>query len=65
VHQRHTGETIFNTFAKAMDALFPDWRETITGASSDGEKKMTRHGDPHGNLVLRCSHPHLPQIHCA
>jgi hypothetical protein len=21
------------------------------------------HGDPHGDLVLRCSHPHLPQIH--
>jgi hypothetical protein len=41
VHERHTGETIFNKFAKAMDALFPDWRETINGASSDGEKKMT------------------------
>jgi hypothetical protein len=40
VHERHTGETIFNTIAKAMDALFPDWRETITGASSDGEKMM-------------------------
>jgi hypothetical protein len=24
-----------------MDSLFPDWRETITGASSDGEKKST------------------------
>jgi hypothetical protein len=41
VHERHTCEIIFNMFAKAMDALFPDWRETITGASSDGEKKMT------------------------
>jgi hypothetical protein len=40
VLERHAGESIFNTFAKAMDALFPDWRETITGASSDGEKKM-------------------------
>jgi hypothetical protein len=38
LHERHTGETNFNTLAKAMDALFPDWRETITGASSDGEK---------------------------
>jgi hypothetical protein len=43
VHERLTGETIFNTFAKAMDALFPDWRETTTGASSDGEKKTGRH----------------------
>jgi hypothetical protein len=41
MHERHTGEIIFNTFAKVMDALFPDWRETIIGASSDGEKKMT------------------------
>ncbi len=24
VHERHTGEIIFNTFAKAMDALFPN-----------------------------------------
>jgi hypothetical protein len=39
-HERHTGENIFNLFAKAKDALFPDWRETITGASWDGEKKM-------------------------
>jgi hypothetical protein len=29
VHERHTGETIFNTFAKAMDAPFPDWREIV------------------------------------
>jgi hypothetical protein len=41
VHYRHTGETIFTTFTKVMDALFLDWRETITGASSDGKKKMT------------------------
>jgi hypothetical protein len=27
VHERHTGETIFNTFAKVMDALFPDWHD--------------------------------------
>jgi hypothetical protein len=33
LHERHTGETIFNKFAKAIDALFPDWRETVTGAS--------------------------------
>eukprot|EP00171_Calliarthron_tuberculosum_P001131 IDg1131t1 len=41
VHNRHTGQSIFNTFSKAMDALFSDWRKTIVGASSDGEKKMT------------------------
>jgi len=41
VHEQHTGKIIFNTFAKAMDALFPDWRKTIIGASLDGEKKMT------------------------
>lgn len=49
VHERHTGESILNTFEKAMDAIFakamdaivPDWQKTIVGASSDGEKKMT------------------------
>jgi hypothetical protein len=53
VHERHTGEIIFNTFAKAMDALFPNWRETIIGAFSDGEKKMTRR---HQGVITR--------IHC-
>ena len=41
VHDRHTGEIIFNKFAKAMDALYSDWRKMIIGASSDGEKNMT------------------------
>jgi len=39
MHERHTGEIIFNTFAKAMDVLFSDWHETIIGASSDGERR--------------------------
>jgi hypothetical protein len=43
VHERHTGETIFNTLAKAIDALFPAWREMTTGASVDGEKMTGRH----------------------
>ena len=41
VHYRHTGEIIFNVFAKAMDTLYSEWREMIIGASSDDEKKMT------------------------
>ena len=41
VHDRHTGEIIFNTFAKAMDALYLDWHNMIIGVSSDSEKKMT------------------------
>ncbi|CAM6041972.1 unnamed protein product, partial [Sphagnum compactum] len=57
VHERHTGEIIFNTFAKAMDALFPDWRETITGASSDGEKKMTGR---HQGVITRIHHVAKP-----
>ena len=40
VHKRHTCEIIFNTFAKAMDAIYSEWREMIIGASSDGEKKI-------------------------
>ena len=40
VHDRHTGDIIFNTFAKAMDTLYSDWREMIIGASSDGENNM-------------------------
>jgi hypothetical protein len=57
VHERHTCEIIFNTFAKAMDALFPDWRETIIGASSDGEKKMTGR---HQGVITRIHHVAKP-----
>ena len=41
VHDRHTEEIIFNTFAKGMDDLYSDWREMIIGASSDGKKNTT------------------------
>ena len=29
VHDRHTGEIIFNAFAKAMEALYSGWRGRI------------------------------------
>ena len=29
VHERHTGHIIFNTFAKAVDDIYLDWREKI------------------------------------
>jgi hypothetical protein len=61
VHERHTGETIFNTFAKAMDALFPDRRETITGAPSDGEKKMTGR---HQGVITRIHRVAKPGFMC-
>jgi hypothetical protein len=64
VHERHLGETIFNTFAKAMDVPVPDWRETITGASSDGEKKMT--GRHHGLItwIHRVAKPGFMRVWC-
>ena len=40
VHDRHTSEIIFNTFAKAMKYLYLYWREEIIGGFSDGKKKM-------------------------
>lgn len=40
VHDRHTGDTIFNKFTKAMEVIYSDWYETISEASSDVEKKM-------------------------
>jgi hypothetical protein len=64
VHERHTGETIFYTFAKAMDALFPDWRETITGASSDGEKKMTGRHQGVISRIHRVAKPGIMRIWC-
>jgi hypothetical protein len=64
VHERHTGETIFNTFAKAMHALFPDWREAITGASSDGEKKMTGRHQGVITRIHRVAKPGFMRVWC-
>ena len=50
VHDRKTGHIIFNTFSKAMDALYSDWREMIIGASSYGEKKITGR---HQGVIMR------------
>ena len=50
IHDWHTGEIIFNTFAKAMDALYLDWRKMIIGASSDGKKNMTGR---HQGVIMR------------
>jgi hypothetical protein len=64
VHERHTVETIFNTFAKAMDTLFPDWRETITGASSDGEKTMTGRHQGVITRIHRVTKPGFMRVWC-
>jgi hypothetical protein len=64
VHEQHTGEIIFNTFAKAMDAFFPDWRETITGASSDGEKKMTGRHQGVITRIHRVAKPGFMRVWC-
>ncbi|KAH9576038.1 hypothetical protein CY35_01G142300 [Sphagnum magellanicum] len=63
-HERHTGEIIFNTFAKAMDALFLDWRETIIGASSDGEKKMTGRHQGVITRIHRVAKPGFMRVWC-
>ena len=50
IHDRHTGEIIFNTFANSVDAIYSDWRDMIIGASLDGKKKMTGH---HQGVIVR------------
>ena len=64
VHDRHTGEIIFNTFAKAMDALYPDWPEKIIGGSSDGEKKMTGRHQGVITRLQRVSKPGFMRVWC-
>jgi hypothetical protein len=64
VHECHTRETTFNTFAKAMDALFPDWRETNTGASSDGEMKITGRHQGVITRIRRVAKPGFMRVWC-
>ena len=64
VHERHTGAIIFDTFAKAMDALYLDWRKKIIGASTDGEKKMTGRHQGVVTRIQRVAHPGFMRIWC-
>ena len=65
VHDRHTGEIIFNNFAKAMDALYSDWREMIIGASLDGENKMTGRHQGLITQIQRIAKPGFMQVWCS
>jgi hypothetical protein len=47
-----------------MDTLFPDWRETITGASSDGEKKMTGRHQGVITRIHRVANPGFMRVWC-
>ena len=40
VHDRHTGNIIFNAFTKDMDDLYSYWSEKNIGGSSNGKKKI-------------------------
>lgn len=64
LHDRDTGDSIFNTFSKAMDALYLDWRETIVGEPSNGEEKMT--GRPLGVItgIQHVAQPGFMQVFC-
>eukprot|EP00171_Calliarthron_tuberculosum_P016065 IDg16065t1 len=39
--ERHTGEYMFETTCKFLDALYPQWKETLLAVSSDGARSMT------------------------
>ena len=62
VHDHHTGEIIFNAFAKAMDALYSDWREISIGTSLDGEKKMTGKHQGVITRIQRIAKPGFMQV---
>ena len=64
VHDRHTGDIIFNTSAKAMDALYLDWREIIIGASLDDKKKMTGRHQGVIKRMQRIAKPWFMQVWC-
>ena len=65
VHDRHTGEIIFKSIAKAMGALYSDWSEIIIGASSDGEKKMTGKHQGVITRIQRIAKPGFMRVWCS
>lgn len=39
--ERHTGANMSDLIVKFLDALFPEWKSTIVGISTDGDRSMT------------------------
>ncbi|KAH6570906.1 hypothetical protein BASA60_007513 [Batrachochytrium salamandrivorans] len=39
--ESHTGENMFATLVKFMNALIPSWRNRLVGVSTDGDRSMT------------------------
>lgn len=59
-----TGLIIFNTLAKSMDALYPDWTGKIIGASSFGEKKKTRRYQGVVTRIRSVAYPGFIRVRC-
>eukprot|EP00171_Calliarthron_tuberculosum_P006802 IDg6802t1 len=64
VFERHTGEVIFNTAAKAFDYIHLAWRDKIFGISTDGEKKMTRRISGVATRFQQVSKPRFIRVWC-
>jgi hypothetical protein len=39
--ESHSGESLFDIFARFLDAMCPNWREKLIGSSTDGAPNMT------------------------
>ena len=64
VFDRHTGEVVFNTAAKALDCLDPLWRQKVIGISTDRENKMTGRYSGVATRFQQVANPGFIRIWC-
>ena len=64
VYGRRTASVIFNTALKALDGLYPTWKDVIIGISTDGERKMTGHVSGVATRFQQVAKPGFIRIWC-
>jgi hypothetical protein len=64
LYDRHTGEEMFLTLTKVMDALFKGWSRTIIAVSTDGARIMTGGSRGLATRIQRICSPGLIRFWC-
>ena len=65
IHDRHTGEVIFDTTCRMLDVVVPGWRDSLVGCSSDGEAKMAGRISGVSSRFQRVCPPGFMRVWCA
>ncbi|KAI2505241.1 hypothetical protein MHU86_9143 [Fragilaria crotonensis] len=62
LHDRHTGEVMFNMLTKFLDVLCPNWKVSMLGVATDGARNMTGRAVGVVTRLQQAMHPKCPML---